>query len=77
MRITLKGFSVEIPDADQDGQHEFPLTDRFWDLWQKNSGLCKVFGFYIERQSNNWVGVYRPFAKYAEGSKRLRREDND
>ena len=72
MKITLADVTVEIPNADQDGIHTFELSDSFWALWHKEKGLCKAFGFYIEKRRHRWVGIYKPYARFAEGSKRLR-----
>ena len=74
MKITLADVTVEIPNADPDGIHTFELSDSFWALWHKEKGLCKAFGFYIEKRRPRWVGIYKPYARFTEGSKRLQKE---
>ena len=74
MVIQIKGVSVLIPDASSDGAKEFDIPDGLWDLWSKNKGLCKAHGFFIEKRQDKWIGIYRPFAIFAYGTKRLENE---
>lgn len=73
MEIQFKDMVVEVPDADQDGPHYFRLNGLFWEVWNRDKSLCKLHGFDVERDGSGWIGVYRPFALFGEGTKRLAR----
>lgn len=77
MVIKFQGIKVSVPDPSSDGAKEFAIPDRLWDLWNANKELCKTHGFFIEKRDDEWVGIYRPFAIFAKGTKRLEDEKSE
>ena len=77
MIINFQGIQVSVPNPSTNGAKEFVIPDGLWDVWKKNKGLCKAHGFFIEQRNNEWVGIYRPFARFAEGTKRVREEQSE
>ena len=78
MRVDFDGISVQVfGDPATCGQKEFDLTTEFWQKWNKNKGLCKAHGFDVQRENDEWVGIYHPYAIFAEGTKRLNRESSE
>ena len=71
MKEILVDMAIDVPNADKDGEHSFLLSKAFWELWREDRAMCKLYGFFIEKDGDDWVGVYRPFAPFAEGTKRL------
>ena len=74
MVIHFQGAKVSVPTPSSDGAKEFDIPPRLWELWKEKKHICKAHGFYIERRGDKWVGIYRPFAIFAEGTKRLEDE---
>ena len=76
MIIDFQGILMDIDgDPATDGEKTFAITDDFWEKWNEDKGLCKVYGFFIEKRGSEFIGIYRPYAIYAEGTKRLRAQN--
>ena len=72
MLVNFDGISINVlGDPATDGKKEFDVTDAFWEKWNQDAAKCKQHGFSIRFENNQYVGIYSPFAIYAEGTKRL------
>lgn len=75
MRIEFEGLMIQIiGNPATDGKKEFTLTDTFWEKWNADAVNCKRHGFSIKKEDGNYIGIYSPYAIYAQGTKRLERQ---
>ena len=77
MIIQFQGVLVSVPNPSIDGAKAFHIPDELWELWKEKKHICKAHGFYIEKRDGEWVGIYRPFTRFGEGTKRVQREKSE
>ena len=69
--MILDPYELLDEDPATDGAKYFEPTQALWSWWHHDKQECRYHGFDLKKKDGEWMGVYRPFAPLAEGTKRL------